>query len=254
MKTHVALRRAQVALADSYERLRAAGAAARRPRAHGRPRHAIAAAGAPGQPRAAEGPGARLSDDDREDLQSAIESAEEIDRMVNDLLDVSRLEAGQDAARAGGMGPDPDGRRGARGAGGHGPSSTIDVDSAGAVDVTLRRRARPPGHGEPGQQRHQAHAGRHPAAHLDRRAATARVSRCTTRGAACLRKPGRRSSRSSEPSSADRTSLPLRRARPRVLQARHRGPRRNHRRRCPACPLAARSGSSCRADSPASGT
>ena len=49
VKTHVALRRARVGLAESYTRLRSRRAAPRRSGPHGRPRPAIAARGAPHQ-------------------------------------------------------------------------------------------------------------------------------------------------------------------------------------------------------------
>ena len=122
VKTHVALRRAQVALADSYDRLRSAGAAARRPRAHDRSRHAIAAAGAPRQPRPAGRArrGARRRQP-RRSCGPRSGRAKELGRMVNNLLDVSRLEDGKMPIERSSLGSDPDGRRRARGAGNHGP-------------------------------------------------------------------------------------------------------------------------------------
>jgi two-component system, sensor histidine kinase and response regulator len=95
VRTHIALRRAQVALADSYERLRAleqlrddlvhmvvhdmrSPLAALQINLNVLKRHAAA-----------------LSEESGQDLQAAVESAQVLNRMANELLDVSRLEEGK---------------------------------------------------------------------------------------------------------------------------------------------------------------
>ena len=136
VKTHVALRRAQAELADSYTRLRALEQL-RDDLVHmvvhdmRSPLH-----GAAHQPPPLEGSAAALSDDNREILQSAVESAEALSRMTNDLLDVSRLEecrmpverAVWDLTQ---MARDVRAVLGTIDA-----ERPIDIESAGAVDVT----------------------------------------------------------------------------------------------------------------------
>ena len=208
VKTHVALRRAQAGLADSYTRLRAVEQL-RDDLVHMVVHDLRSPLGALLINLRLLEAAATLGDDDQQILQSAIESAEAIERMANTMLDVSRLEAAKmpwkpaewDLAQ---MARDV---RAALGTSDVEPPR-IDIESAGRRERDLRRRAHPPGHREPGQQRPQALAGGHPAAHLASRAATAaRVSRSTTRGAACARTPGRRFSRSSERSRLGRTSI-----------------------------------------------
>ena len=162
----------------------------------------------------------------------AIQSAEALNQMTNDLLDVSRLEEGQmpieravwDLTQ---MAHDVRAALGAIDRERH-----IDIDSAGPVEVTLRRRPRPAGHGEPRQQRHQAHARRQPMRISIASGRRPRARRRARRGApACPRKPERGSSRSSGPSRPGRNrTYHSVGAGPRVLQARHRGPGRDHRR------------------------
>jgi two-component system, sensor histidine kinase and response regulator len=95
VNTHVTLRRAQVALADSYERLRTLE------RLRDDLVHMIVHdMRSPLQVLFAslgllEGPAAVLGEDSRDDLRTAIGSSKELGRMVNTLLDVSRLEAGK---------------------------------------------------------------------------------------------------------------------------------------------------------------
>jgi signal transduction histidine kinase len=95
VNTHVSLRRAQVALADSYERLRALEQL-RDDLVHmiihdlRSPLQAILSS-----LELLEGPAAVLDEDSRNDLRKAIESSDELGRMINNLLDVSRLEAGR---------------------------------------------------------------------------------------------------------------------------------------------------------------
>ena len=95
VNTHVTLRRAQVALADSYARLRALE------RLRDDLVHMIVHdMRSPLQVLLAslgllEGPAAVLGKDSRDDLRTAIGSSKELGRMVNNLLDVSRLEAGK---------------------------------------------------------------------------------------------------------------------------------------------------------------
>ena len=95
VKTHVTLRRAQVALADSYERLRALEQL-RDDLVH----MIVHDMRSPLQVLLAslgllEGPAAVLGEDSRNDLRTAIGSSKDLGRMVNTLLDVSRLEAGK---------------------------------------------------------------------------------------------------------------------------------------------------------------
>jgi len=92
VKTHVALRRAQMALADSYTRLRALEQLRDdlvRMVVHDMRSPLLALRI---NLRLLKGAAAALSDDSRETLQSALETSEELSRMANDLFDVSRLE------------------------------------------------------------------------------------------------------------------------------------------------------------------
>ncbi len=94
VKTHVALKRAQAALTDSYERLRALE------RLRDDLVHMIVHdMRLPLQVLLTrlgllQGVAAGLGEDSREDLQAASEATEGLIRMVDDLLDVSRLEEG----------------------------------------------------------------------------------------------------------------------------------------------------------------
>jgi two-component system sensor histidine kinase/response regulator len=95
VRTHLALRRAQMALADSYERLRALEQL-RDDLVH-MIVHDMRS------PLATllinldllKGPARSLGDESRQDLQTAVESAHVLNRMANELLDVSRLEEGK---------------------------------------------------------------------------------------------------------------------------------------------------------------
>jgi len=95
VRTHVALRRAQTALADSYEGLRALE------RLRDDLVHMIVHDMR--SPLTAlqidlnllKGPAAALSDVSRQGLQAAVDSVKALNRMANDLLDVSRLEEGK---------------------------------------------------------------------------------------------------------------------------------------------------------------
>src|SRR5262245_29085014 len=95
VKTHVALRRAQVALADSYERLRGLERL-RDDLVHmivhdmRSPLQALLI-----RLEVLQGAAAVLGAASREDLRMAIGSAKELGRMVDNLLDVSRLEEGK---------------------------------------------------------------------------------------------------------------------------------------------------------------
>ena len=92
VKTHVALRQARVALAGSYRRLRSLEQL-RDDLVHmvvhdmRSPLLALLV-----NLRFLKRPGSELSDNGRETLNDAIQSAEAVSRMANDLLDVSRLE------------------------------------------------------------------------------------------------------------------------------------------------------------------
>jgi two-component system, sensor histidine kinase and response regulator len=95
VKTHVALRRAQVALAESYKRLRALEQL-RDDLVH----MIVHDMRSPLQTllislELLQGVAAALGEDSQEDLETAIGSTESLSRMVKDLLDVSRLEGGQ---------------------------------------------------------------------------------------------------------------------------------------------------------------
>src|SRR5262245_10447577 len=95
VRTHLALRGAQVALADSYARLRALEQL-RDDLVHmivHDMRSPLAAMLI--HLRLLRGPAATLDEESRRDLQAAITSAETLTRMANDLLDVSRLEEGR---------------------------------------------------------------------------------------------------------------------------------------------------------------
>jgi len=94
VKTHIALRRAQAGVADSYTRLRAAEQL-RDDLVHMVVHDLRSPLSALLINLGLLGLAATLSDDDRQILQSAVESAEAIDRMADTMLDVSRLEAGK---------------------------------------------------------------------------------------------------------------------------------------------------------------
>jgi signal transduction histidine kinase len=95
VKTHLALRQARVALAESHDRLRALEQL-RDDLVHmivhdmRSPLTALLA-----RLEVLEDPVATLGEDSCEDLRAAIESTESLSRMINDLLDVSRLEVGE---------------------------------------------------------------------------------------------------------------------------------------------------------------
>jgi signal transduction histidine kinase len=95
VKTHVALRPARTALADSYERLRVLEQL-RDDLVHmivhdmRSPLTALQI-----NLSLLKGPAEALGEDSRQDLQSAVEAAHVLSRMANELLDVSRLEAGK---------------------------------------------------------------------------------------------------------------------------------------------------------------
>jgi signal transduction histidine kinase len=136
VKTHVALRRAQVALVDSYQRLRALEQL-RDDLVHmvvhdmRSPLVALLI-----NLRLLKGPASALDADSREVLLAAVRSAEELSRMANDLLDVSRLEQSRmpvepavwDLTRMAGD------VRSALSA--MDRERQIDIDSAGAVEAT----------------------------------------------------------------------------------------------------------------------
>ena len=206
VKTHVALRRAQAELADSYTPPSRPGTAARRPRAHGRPRHAVAAAGAAHQPPALEACVRRAQ---RRRAARSCRHAIRVDRSAqpDDQRPARREPARrvQDAGQAGGVGSDADGPRRAFGDGGHWCRANDRHRQRGARGSELRRRTRPAGDGELRQQRHQAHARRQPDAHFHRQRRGPRASRRARRGTRrALRKRERGSSRSSGPSRLDR--------------------------------------------------
>jgi signal transduction histidine kinase len=95
VRTHVALRRSQLALAESYERLRGLEQL-RDDLVHmivhdmRSPLTALLLS-----LKLLKGPAEALGDDSREDLEAAAQSAQVLSRMANDLLDVSRLEQGK---------------------------------------------------------------------------------------------------------------------------------------------------------------
>ena len=121
-----------------------------------------------------------------------------LSRMANDLFDVSRLEECRMPVDAGGVGLDPDGPRRALGARDPRRVAADRDRQRGRRRGDLRRRPRPPGHREPRQQRHQAHAGRQRACASPSSGATAaRASPSRTRAPACLRRRASGSSRSS---------------------------------------------------------
>jgi two-component system, sensor histidine kinase and response regulator len=136
VKTHLALRRARVALVESYQRLRALEEL-RDDLVHmivhdmRSPLMAILI-----HLNLLQGPVAALSKDRQDDLRAAVEAVEELSRMVSDLLDVSRLEEGKmpleraawDLAR---MAEEVRASFGALDR-----QRQIDVESAGTVEVT----------------------------------------------------------------------------------------------------------------------
>ena len=136
VKTHVALRRAQVALADSYKRLSTLE------RLRDDLVHMIVHdMRSPLQVlltrlELLEGPAAALGEDSRDDLQNAIESSKELGRMVNDLLDVSRLEAGEMPLERGVWDLTRMANEVRAALGTIDRERPIDVESPGAVDVS----------------------------------------------------------------------------------------------------------------------
>ena len=136
VKTHLALRRARVALAESYQRLRALEEL-RHDLVHmivhdmRSPLTALMI-----RLKLLTGPVATLDEDSRKDLGASLETVEVLSRMANDLLDVSRLEEGKmpvdravwDLTRMAGE------VRAGLGAMDH--KRQIDVESAGTVEVT----------------------------------------------------------------------------------------------------------------------
>ena len=136
VKTHVALRRAQVALADSYKRLRALE--------HLRddlvhmivhdmrsPLQALLT-----RLELLEGAAVALGEDSREDLQTATGATEQLTRMVNDLLDVSRLEEGKMPVERGVWDLTRMASEVRAALGTMDRERQIDVESPGAVDVS----------------------------------------------------------------------------------------------------------------------
>jgi two-component system, sensor histidine kinase and response regulator len=136
VKTHLALRRAQTELADSYARLRALE--------HLRddlvhmvihdlrsPMTALLM-----ELRFVKRSAAALSEDDRDALQSALEAAEAINRMTNDVLDVSRLEACKMPVERAVWDLTQMAREVRSALGTIDLDRTIDIESAGAVEVT----------------------------------------------------------------------------------------------------------------------
>ena len=97
VKTHVALRRAQVGAGRQLHASSGPGAAAGRPGAHGRPRHAVAAGCAAASTSSfLKGPAATLSEDEpRGPAGSGRSRPKRSVGWPNDLLDVSRLEEGR---------------------------------------------------------------------------------------------------------------------------------------------------------------
>ena len=136
VKTHLALRSAQVALAESYQRLRALEEL-RDNLVHmivhdmKSPLMALLI-----RLRLLKVPVATLGEDSQEDLREAVDSVEVLNRMTNDLLDVNRLEEGRmpieraacDLAR---MAAEVRATLGAMDR-----ERQIDVESAGAVEAT----------------------------------------------------------------------------------------------------------------------
>ena len=136
VKTHLALRRAQTELADSYARLRDLE--------HLRddlvhmvihdlrsPMTALLM-----ELRFVKRSAAALSEDNREALQSALEAAEAINRMTNDVLDVSRLEACKMPVERAVWDLTQMARDVRSVLGTIDPKRPIDIESAGAVEVT----------------------------------------------------------------------------------------------------------------------
>jgi signal transduction histidine kinase len=136
VKTHVALRRAQVALTDSYKRLRALEQL-RDDLVH----MIVHDMRSPLQVlltrlELLEGAAAALGEDSREDLQAAVGSTEELSRMVNDLLDVSRLEEGKMPVERGVWDLTRMASEVCALLGTMGRERQIDVESPGAIDVS----------------------------------------------------------------------------------------------------------------------
>jgi two-component system sensor histidine kinase/response regulator len=249
VKTHVALRRAQAELADNYIRLRALE--------HLRddlvhmvihdlrsPLTALLM-----DLRFLKGSATALSEDNREAaLQSALEAADAINRMANDVLDVSRLEACKMPVERAVWDLTQMARDVCSVLGTIDLERPIDIESAAAVEVTcdgaLVRRV---------MENLVSNGIRYSPAGSPMRISIAigdgsGVSPCTTRGTACLRKPERRSSRSSGQSRLD-TNRPTTPSGWVSLSASSRSrPRAGQSVWIPVCPPAARSGSSCPRD------
>ena len=115
---------------------------------------------------------------------------------------------------------------------------TTDVERAsrhrkrGCRGGDVRRRARPPGHGELRQQRHQVLARRQPGAHLHRERRRPRASRGARPGARACAPEDREKifEKFGTRRGSTGIELPLRRVGSRFLQTRHRGAWRDHRR------------------------
>ncbi len=136
VKTHLALRRAQTELADSYTRLRALEYL-RDDLVHmvihdlRSPMTALLM-----ELRFLKRSAAALSEDNREALQSALEAAEAINRMTNDVLDVSRLEACKMPVERAVWDLTQMARDVCSALGTIDSERPIDIDSAGAVEAT----------------------------------------------------------------------------------------------------------------------
>ena len=136
VKTHVALRRSQVALADSYKRLSALE------RLRDDLVHMIVHdMRSPLQVlltrlELLEGAAAALGEDSRDDLEKAIGSSKALGRMVDDLLDVSRLEAGEMPLERGVCDLTRMANEVRAALGTIDRERPIDVESPGAVDVS----------------------------------------------------------------------------------------------------------------------
>jgi signal transduction histidine kinase len=136
VKTHLALRRAQTELADSYTRLRATEQL-RDDLVHmvihdlRSPMTALLM-----ELRFVKRSAAALSEDNREALQSALEAAEAINRMTNDVLDVSRLEACKMPVERAVWDLIQMARDVRSVLGTIDPKRPIDIESAGAVELT----------------------------------------------------------------------------------------------------------------------
>jgi len=136
VQTHVALRRAQVELAGSYERLQTLERL-RDDLVHmivhdmRSPLTALLL-----NLRFLKRPVAALAEESRNDLQAAVESAESLSRMANELLDVSRLEEGRMPVERAVRNLTQMARDVCATLGPIDPGRPIDIESAGAVEVT----------------------------------------------------------------------------------------------------------------------